>query len=144
RANGHQGIVALLLKFPGIEVLIVSNVGNSALVFAAANGYEGVVNRARHDGVSALMAAATNGHQGTVAVLLAHPEIQVNQRRNDGVSALMLATDFGMKAFFRVGVRGHVGSRVPLSPLGTPFGIGTIETAESSTSDLDSDSEPSV
>ena len=60
--KGHQEVVELLLKQPGISV-----------------------NAAESKGRTALHYAANEGHQEVVALLLQQPEIVVNPTDNDGV-----------------------------------------------------------
>ena len=68
--TGHEGVVRLLLDWPGVNV-------------NAKDAYD----------CTALMKAVEGGHENIVKLLLARPDLDVNARNEDGMTALALAVD---------------------------------------------------
>lgn len=92
----------LLLARPGIEVNAQNNVGDTALIKAAACGFTLTlqsllkapsidVNLSNGDGVTALIAACKFGEQECIGSLLAHPDLKINLVDHSGRTALMNA-----------------------------------------------------
>lgn len=86
-----------------VDVNVTDFLGNTALIFAADNGYPEIVsyllslpiiniNIQNNGGQSALIIAARNGHETIVSTLVQMPHINLNDKDTNGYTALMWAT----------------------------------------------------
>ncbi|KAH6905339.1 ankyrin repeat-containing domain protein [Coprinopsis sp. MPI-PUGE-AT-0042] len=106
-SNGEEGTVELLNARSDTEINLVDADGWTALTLATENGHTGTVKQlltraetkvnlaVLAGGCSALMYAASMGYLEIVALLLAHPDIEVNAVDIKGRSALMKAASMG-------------------------------------------------
>lgn len=93
-----------------VDVNVVDEYGNSALILAAREGHleickfllsiEGIrINGQNPFADTALICAAYNGHENVVKLLLQRPDINVNIQNKLGSSALLSAAEGGFDAF---------------------------------------------
>ena len=94
---GHDEVVEELVRYPGIDLNVLSDSEGTALMAACARGYYKIVqtllragadlSKTRYDGVNALMWASEHGYSSIVQLLFEHGA-DVTLRNNEGKTAL--------------------------------------------------------
>ncbi|MEZ0385506.1 MAG: ankyrin repeat domain-containing protein [Verrucomicrobium sp.] len=100
--HGHDGVVRLLLKKPGVEVTAVNAAGVSPFFEALANGKVSVVkeftsdsridiNKKNQQGQTPLCLATELGHPEIIKELLSNPKVEVSKPGKNGLTPLHFA-----------------------------------------------------
>ncbi|KAH6904792.1 hypothetical protein BKA70DRAFT_1192724 [Coprinopsis sp. MPI-PUGE-AT-0042] len=112
-ANGHEGVVRVLIACPSLEINATDNEGWTALIYASFKGRKSVValllshpdidvsleDRNHHN---ALLMASQEGHEEVVTLLLSHPDVDVNAANQDEETALTVAARRGQEAIVKL------------------------------------------
>ena len=112
-ANGHEGIVKLLLARKDVNPDSSNNSGQTPLSWAAANGHERIVkllleqkdvnpDSSNNSGQTPLSWAAANGHERIVKLLLERKDVNPDSSNNSGLTPLSWAATNGHEGIVKL------------------------------------------